>query len=423
LARGSRLSAGIEIEVPARTVIVLRSDLGNETTLSPNARFRVESTTADGESYSLLAGRLTMRVVKALNFFNVDFGTFVARVRGTEFEIVLLDARSAKASVQHGTVSVTREIPTQLGDGKPFLPMLANERLQADERAFAIWSGSEAARRYASPEAAAEVYRTNLKAAEEQHDFDATEAALNNLGLTEMAAGRPAQARDLFKQLLDHATMRGDTPWRARALNNMAAADIKLGDWSQARMFLEAALTANQELAPVGNARRIAENEGNLGVVLRRLGELDKARAAIQRSIASYRSVDGPGDSAGIADDLDTLGLIERADPDKAVVALSQALEMRKRLHGEANHPETAGSLGNLGSVLCTQGRIKDGLGYLDAALKMRLALRARHPDLDLARAYESLAECWAHGAAAGWPEAAYRASGYMAEAKAERSP
>lgn len=423
LALGGRLPPGIAIEVPPKTVIILKSDGGNKFELHPGSRFRVDSTTTDGESYTLLVGRLSMQVVKALNFFNVDFGPFIARVRGTEFEIALADDRSAQASVQRGVVSVTREVPTQLGDGAPILPMLANERLQAGDRASAHWPASEAAQRYANPAAAAEVYRANLAAAEREYDFDATEAALNNLGLTEMAAGRPAQARTLFHKLLDLATERGDAPWRARALNNLAAANIKLGDWPEARTSLQAALALNRALAPVGNARRIAQNEGNLGVVWRRLGDLEQARAATVRSIAMYRSVDGSGDSAGVADDLDTLGLIDKATPDKALDELTQALDMRRRLYRDATHPDVAGSHGNLGNALCDQGRIKEALWHLDQALMMRLALRAPRPDADLVRAYESLAACWAQASAAGWPEAADKASAYMAKAKAERSP
>ena len=421
LSVGGRLAAGIEIEVPERTVLVLRSQAGNLTELGPGSRFRVESTSSSGEWYTLVAGRVRMQVVQALNFFNIEFGDFAARVRGTDFELEVDADRAGAARVTTGAISVLREVPTQLGEGRPSQPMLASERLLADTRPAARWPASPAARRHADPDAAIRNYREDLAAAKQAQDFDARCAALNNLGLAAMAASRPAEARNWFRQLLDLASQVGDEPWRARALNNLAAAEIRLQRWTEARDTLQQALALNRAFAPALGARRIAQNEGNLGVVWRRLGDEAQAREATLRSIALYRGVDGPGDSAGIASNLENLGLLARRDGAAALDWHQQALSMRLRVYGDTPHPDVASSLGHVGSTLCAATRIEEGLAHLERARAMRLARRAPAPDADLAQAYEALSACWARAAAAGWPGAGAKAVDTLRQAKAER--
>ena len=63
------LESGVEIIVPARTVITLKSSNGNTITLQPGTRFTVSYVGEDGESYTLDAGGVSLDVVKALNFF------------------------------------------------------------------------------------------------------------------------------------------------------------------------------------------------------------------------------------------------------------------------------------------------------------------------------------------------------------------
>jgi tetratricopeptide (TPR) repeat protein len=423
LAVGDPLKAGIEIEVPSRTVIVLRSAAGNLTELGAGSRFRVESTSRSGEWTTLLAGRVRMQVMQALSFFNVEFGGFAARVRGTDFELEVDADRAGAARVTSGVVHVLRDVPTQLGEGRPAVPMLASERLQADAHPAARWPASPAAQRYASPEAATARYRDDLAAAEQAQDFDARCAALNNLGLAAMAAGRPADARTWFQLLLDAATLAGDVPWHARALNNIAAADIRLQRWAAARDTLQQALALNRRFAPALGARRIAQNEGNLGVVWRRLGDETQAREATLRSIELYRGLDGPADSAGLASNLENLGLLARREAAAALDWHQQALAMRLRVYGSAPHPDVASSLGHVGSTLCAAARIDEGLDHLERARAMRQAQRVPAPDPDLAQAHEALSACWARAAAAGRPGAAARAVEHLNQAKAERGP
>jgi tetratricopeptide (TPR) repeat protein len=413
-----RLAAGVEIEVPERTVMVLESATGNRIELAAGTRFRVESVSGRGEWYSLLAGRATMIVRNALSFYNVEFERFVARVRGTEFTLALNGRNEAEARVASGTISVIREQPTQIGDGFPVQAMLVSERVDARNRPVARWPREEPAQRYADPSSAVKAYLLELARAENDADYDAIMSGLNNLGLSEIAAGNDAAARVHFERLLKRAEDREDEPWRARALNNLGAAHVRAEHWLEARQALEAALAINRALAPASGARRIAQNEGNLGVVLRRLGDFEAARAATLRSMKLYRDLAGNDDSPGIASNLESLGHLER---DRAIELHGQALAMRQRLYGDLPHPETASSYANLGSALCDAGRIDEGLAQLDAALAIRLKRRSTLPDRDLVRVYESLSACWARAASEDRPGAAEQAVLFLRHARQER--
>ena len=77
----------MQIIVPARTVVTLKSSNGNTITLQPGSRFTVRHVGDDGESYTLDDGSVSFDVVKALNFFNVNYRKFLAIVKGTKFSV------------------------------------------------------------------------------------------------------------------------------------------------------------------------------------------------------------------------------------------------------------------------------------------------------------------------------------------------
>jgi len=419
LTEGGRLEDGIEIEVPARTVVVVKSEHDSAIELTAGTRFRVESTSTRGEWYTLFAGSIAVQVRQTLDFFNVDFDRFVARVRGTDFTLEVDADRKAAATVRQGTVSILREVPTQLSEAASPLPMLAAARVAvaASEPARRVdLPSAEPVRRYAAPQAALAVYQGDLERAAVSNDPDALYSALNNLGLTEIVMGRLDDAQEHLERLLRLANAGGDDPWRARALNNLAAIHMRKQMWTAARATLEAALAVNRTPGAGASTRRTAQNEGNLGIVLRHLGDREGARAATMRSLALYRSM--PGDeSAGIARNLENLGHL---DPPHAIDLHSQALGLRLNLYGDRPHTETASSRVNLGSALCVAGRTDEAIAQLEQGLAMRLALRAPTADPDLVGAYRALAECWARAAGAGRPGAAEKAAEYVRLAKIE---
>jgi tetratricopeptide (TPR) repeat protein len=121
----------------------------------------------------------------------------------------------------------------------------------------------------------------------------------------------------------------------------------------------------------------------NLGLVLRRLGDLDAADDAHQRALA-IRQIQLGADHPHVAHALSSLGNVayERGDLPAARTFYEQALRILEARLG-SDHADVASNLANLGNVLW-------GLGDLPAARavfeRARLSFRAQlgpdHPDM-----------------------------------------
>jgi tetratricopeptide (TPR) repeat protein len=71
-------------------------------------------------------------------------------------------------------------------------------------------------------------------------------------------------------------------------------------------------------------------------------------------------------------------------DAKKALPYFKEAVEMRKALYPNKNHPDVAISLNHMGYVLDSLGDAKKALPYYEEALEMRKALypNQNHPDV-----------------------------------------
>ena len=440
---GQTLTDGVEIGVPARTVLVLQSANGNRIELAPDTRFTAR-VNASGEVHTVQGGSARFDVRSALSFFNVDFNRFVALVRGTEFEVEAGAGGDGAAAVQSGRIAVLREVPTLMQDSGQQLDMLEQQVLDAQHSPRQQWPAVEAVRRYARSGDAMAQYHADLAGATQRNDRDAQMTALNNLGLTWLARGDPAAAQEYLQRMLGMAQAGNDDPWRARALNNLGAAALEQGDLKGAVSHFENALAVNRTLEPKAAQRRIAQVEGNLGLAWRRLGDAAKARDHTERSLLANRQLAGGRDSAAVARNLESLGSIE-TDPARATQYQRQALQMRERLYGDTAHPELASSYINLGflatragddrgavasygravavreklfaqqnhphlaealvrhgAALCRSGDIDGGLAQCERALAMRLALSKGPGDAAVVDGYRQVAACWAAAAGQG---------------------
>ncbi len=447
---GQALTDGVEIGVPARTVLVLQSANGNRIELAPDTRFSARVAAA-GEVHSVSGGSARFDVQRALSFFNVEFNRFVALVRGTAFEVEARAGGDGAASVQLGRIAVQREIPTLMQDSGRAVDMLAQDVLDAQSRPQQEWPASETLRRYSHSDEALAQYTRDLQQAEQDRDRDGQMAALNNMGLTWLARGSPQQAVTYFRRMLTMAQGNNDDPWRARALNNLGAAALERGDLKGAVNYLENALTVNRALEPRAARRRIAQVEGNLGLAWRRLGDTARARDYTERSLQANRELAEGRDSAALARNLESLGNLE-SEPAQALLYQREALQIRERLYGDTPHPETASSYSNLGflatragddraaadhygralalreklfapqshpllaealvrhgAALCRSGDTAGGLPQTERALAMRLSLSKGPVDAQVVDAYRQLAACWARAAGDGQYEAKER--------------
>jgi tetratricopeptide (TPR) repeat protein len=434
---GQALNEGIEIGVPARTVVVLQTANGNRIELSPDTRFTARIGAA-GEVHSVAGGNARFDVQRALSFFNVEFNRFVALVRGTVFEVEAGDGGEGAVDVKEGRVAVQREIPTLMQDtGRP-VDMLAQDLLDAQSRPRQQWPAIEAVQRYTHSDEALKQYTNDLQQAEQRKDRDGQMAALNNIGLTWLARGIPANAQVHFRRMLSMAQGDRDEPWRARALNNLGAAALEQNDLKGAVTHLENALTVNRGLEPRAAQRRVAQVEGNLGLVWRRLGDAAKARDYTARSLQANQQLAEGRDSAAVARNLESLGNLE-SDATAAAQHHRRALEMRERLYGDSPHPELASSHMNLallatranddraaadsygravalreklfaqrnhaqlaealvrhGAALCRSGDITTGLAQNERALAMRQSLSKGPVDAAVVESFQQIAACWA---------------------------
>ncbi len=460
---GQTLTDGIEIAVPARTVVVLQSANGNRIELAPDTRFTAH-VNSNGEIHTVQGGRARFDVQRALSFFNVDFNRFVALVRGTEFEVEAGAGGEGAAVVQQGRIAVLREVPTLMQDSGRQLDMLEQQVLDAHSDPRQQWPAVEAVRRYARNDEAMAQYNRDLAGATQRNDRDGQMTALNNLGLTWLARGDPGEAQKYLQRMLGMAQAAQDDPWRARALNNLGAAALEQGDLKGALRHLDDALGVNRALQPDAAQRRIAQVEGNLGLAWRRLGDTARARDYTERSLQANRQLAGGRDSAAVANNLESLGAIE-SDPVKALQYQRQALQMRERLYGDTPHPALASSYINLGflatranddraaadyygravavrdklfarqnhpqlaealvrhgAALCRSGDTTGGLAQCERALAMRLALSKGPVDAAVVDGYRQVAACWAVAAGQGQDGAREKMAEALARLKAYQS-
>lgn len=471
LQTGQTLTDGVEIAVPARTVIVLQSANGNRIELAPDARFTAGRVSANGEAHTLNGGNARFDVQRALSFFNIEFNRFVALVRGTVFDAEAGAGGEGALEVREGRVAVQREVPTLMQDTGNQVDMLEQDLLDAKTQPRGQWPASEAVRRYTHSDEALQQYTTDLKRAEQTRDRDGQLTALNNMGLAWLARGDARTAMVHFKRMLALAQSGQDDPWRARALNNLGAAALEMNDDKSAVQYLENALTVNYALAPQSVQRRVAQAEGNLGIAWRRLGDLDKARDYTERSLQANLQLAQGRDSAAVARNLESLGHLA-ADAATALQQHQRALEMRQRLFADSANPEVASSHMNLGLyalrsgddhaaaahygravaiyealfagrnhaslanaltrqavALCRSGNVEPGLAHAERALAMRQALKPRPVDPDVVDSLNQIAACWTHavrleqyGAKEKMLEALQRLKAYQASGKPEAS-
>ena len=440
---GQTLTDGVEIGVPARTVVVLQTANGNRVELAPDTRFTARVNTS-GEVHTVLGGNARFDVRRALSFFNVEFNRFVALVRGTGFDVQAGAGGEGAVDVREGRVAVQREIPTLMQDTGRQVEMLEQEMLDAKRKPRQQWPAVEAVRRYTHSEEAMTQYTSDLEQAGRRKDHDAQLAALNNIGLTWLARGVPENALVQFRRMLTLAQAVRDEPWRARALNNLGAGALEQGNLKGAVNYLETALTVNQGLEPRSAQRRIAQVEGNLGLAWRRLDDPRKARDYTERSLQANLQLAEGRDSAAVARNFESLGNLE-SDPAAAELQHRRALQMRERLFGDSSNPELASSYLNLGvlatranddrgaadyysravalreklfaqqnhahlaealsrhgAALCRSGDNAAGLAQNERALSMRQTLSKKPVDAAVVESYKQIAACWAIAAGKG---------------------
>jgi FecR protein len=129
LSKGARIEQGAEIVVPPRKVLVFESANGNQIRLQPGSRFKVNVAGSEGETYTLLLGQALFKVSRALNFFNVNYQSFLAIVRGTEFDMAVEPEKEIRFRLIEGQLVVQREVKVKILEGDKVAELTASKIL------------------------------------------------------------------------------------------------------------------------------------------------------------------------------------------------------------------------------------------------------------------------------------------------------
>jgi Tfp pilus assembly protein PilF len=161
-----------------------------------------------------------------------------------------------------------------------------------------------------------------------------------------------------------------DDPEVAKALDNLGAVQLKMGELGEARAVIERALAVLQG-AYGPDDLEVAKALGNLSIIQREMWELENARVSIERALAIFQTVYGP-DHRDLTHTFVILGIVQLRQGE---LGDARASFERARAISEAadrpDHPEAARALIGLGAVQTRQGDHR----HARASLKRALAI------------------------------------------------
>ena len=151
---------------------------------------------------------------------------------------------------------------------------------------------------------------------------------------------------------------------KASGLGNIGLIYRDKGELDKALKYLEDALKINREIGyKQGEANQLA----NIGLIYPAKGELDEAMKYLEDALKIHREI---GSRQGEANQLGNIGLIyrDKGELDKALKLIEDALKINREIgsrQGEANQ------LANIGLIYTYKGELDEALKYHKDALKM----------------------------------------------------
>jgi len=197
--------------------------------------------------------------------------------------------------------------------------------------------------------------------------------ALLDLGLLDSATSLCVRALE---------TVEKDSPDEATIRGNLGLVYRERGELDKAEEMLQMAIEIDEKL---GREKGKASNYGNLGLIYQSRGELDKAEEMLQMALEIDEKL---GREEGKASDYGNLGLIyqSKGELDKAKKILRMALEINHKLNRQGG---TASNYGNLGVIYAIMGELDEAEKMLRSALDINLKLGRQG---DVASNYQNLA-------------------------------
>ena len=388
----------MQIIVQARTVITLKSSNGNTITLQPGSRFTVRHVGDDGESYTLDDGSASFDVVKALNFFNVNYRKFLAIVKGTKFSVEVEPEKEIRFAVTEGTVVVEREervLITAPGKDPQTSELTVHDALQAGKRNTAAYrlGVSSYLRKFNTFEGAEEFFRRQLEQDELSGDSALIATSLINFARILSATGKSELANSPAQRARRVAGQA--TQLQLDALSILAGIDLDKGRVEQSRQYLQEALTL---ISSSGNASR----DPCLACIQLNMGETYQRPEEYGQAIPWYESA------------LETIGTpltfeqtryaslayygIARAHFSSGRASISLEYGRKAQLMLEALfegqfNPALAATYGTMARIYRALGEYRMAVTSADRALKQFQRLFPDERHFSVAAAYQLLAE------------------------------
>ena len=395
----NNLDSGVEIIVPARTVITLKSSNGNTITLQPGSRFTVRHVGEDGESYTLDDGGVSFDVVKALNFFNVNYRKFLAIVKGTKFSVEVEPEKEIRFAVTEGTVVVEREeriLIAAPGKESTTSELTVHDVLQAGKRDAVTYRLDLDAylRKFNTYEGAEEFFRIQLEQDELSGDTARIVDSLLNLGFVLRVQGK----RELAIQLLERTRVLAGYATRPQieSLRDLASIYTDKREPERARDHLQLALTSFRAAGSALPTISLARIQIAMGYTYLEPGDYEQAIIWYERALETI----GLGQSreeileASIAHSYVASANFFAGRNSIALERGRKALLMAESLFENQHRLHLVNLYQLMSKVYISIGNYRDACTQAEKALQQTKRLFPDDRHLRTAQAYFPLAEC-----------------------------
>ena len=400
LNSGDTIVPGTEIVVPPRTVLVLETANGNQIRLQPGCRFKTRLVSGRGETHSMLFGKAFFSVKHALDFFNVNYESFLAIVRGTEFSVEVEPKKEISFSLEKGKLLVQRDVKVRILEGDKVAEMKASDVLtQGGKTTVSYRLGiDEYLQEFKTYRDAEEYYRHKLEEDERSGDYDRVQDGLNAMGMILRQLGKFSEAIGYYERALLSAENNRDETWEAKLTNNLGIAYADLGEFRKAIEFYEKDLAISLKHYPGGVHPDIANNYNNIGGAYADLSEFRKAIEFYEKDLAiSLKHYPG-GVHPDIAKSYNNLGVAygNLGEFRKAIEFFGEVLEMQLKLFPGGVHPGIAKNFKNLGVAYGNLGDYRKAIEFHQKALAITLKLYPGGFHSDFAQSYNNLSDVYA---------------------------
>ncbi len=190
LDRDQSLPPLVALGAPSGAAVDIRTVNGNWTHLFSGAFWRAPAITSKGELQAIDSGHAEFSVAAALGYFAVVMPRFLARVKGTIFDVDYEPGESASFSVTEGTVDVVRIIAIHLiEENRTIDGIRQTETINAGGKSTVQYHVSlQPERTFKNLNEATQEYNEELQAATTAGDPVEIDDALNNISVV---TGKP----------------------------------------------------------------------------------------------------------------------------------------------------------------------------------------------------------------------------------------